>query len=206
LTDNFFAGRQKKVMRTQLKVIKADGSIEEYSHTKVLATINNALCGDGQADVYVAEQLAEVVTYFLYHRQNGRTVTSSEIFSMIKAVLSATSYEEAAIGLSEHHFQRRLKRSRTEVVSIDIQGLTDAELFAGGEAENVRSRWNKSRIIENLVTDYNLCTPTARTIASMVEEKIFNMGIKLVPSSLIRQLVLGDAAVVLRAEKQLQTV
>jgi hypothetical protein len=192
-------------MRTQLKVIKADGSIEEYSHTKVMGTINNALCRTAEADVYIAEQLSEVVTYFLYHRQNRRTATSSEIFSIIKAVLSAVSYEEAAIGLTEHHFERRLKRSRTEVVSIDIQKLTDAELLADSDVANGRSRWDKSRIAEDLVTKYELSTPTARTIASMVEEQIFNMGINLVPSSLIKQLVLGDTAAVLRAQKQLQT-
>ena len=192
-------------MQTQLKVIKADGSVEEYAHTKVMGTINNALDKIGQADVYIAEQLAEVVTYFLYHRQNHRSATSSEIFSIIKAVLTAISYEDAAIGLSEHHFERRLKRSRTEVVSIDIQDLTDTELLVGTEGTNSRSRWDKSRIVEDLVIKYDLCQPTARAIASMVEEKIFNMGINLVPSSLIKQLVLGDTATVLRAQRQLQT-
>jgi hypothetical protein len=170
-----------------------------------MGTINNALCWIGQADVYIAEQLAEVVTYFLYHRQNRRTATSSEIFSIIKAVLAAVSYDEAAIGLTEHHFERRLKRSRTEVVSIDIQKLKDAELLAGTEENSARCRWDKSIIVEELVTKYDLRTSTARMIASMVEEKIFNMGINLVPSSLIKQLVLGDTAAVLRAEKQLQT-
>ena len=193
------------MMRTQLKVIKADGSLEEYSHTKVMGTINNALCRIGQADVYVAEQLAEVVTFFLYHRQNRRTATSSEIFSIIKAALSAVSYDDAAVGISEHHFLRRLKRSRTEVVSIDIQELTDAEMLTGAEAANNRCRWDKSRIVEDLVKKYDLRTQTARTIASMVEEKIFNTGINLVPSSLIKQLVLGDTAAVLRAQQQLQT-
>jgi transcriptional regulator NrdR family protein len=193
------------VMRTQLKVIKADGSIEEYSHTKVMGTINNALCRAGEADVYIAEQLAEVVTYFLYHRQNQRTATSSEIFSIIKAVLSAVGYEEAAIGLTEYHFERRLKRSRTEVVSIDIRKLADAEMLAGSETAGGRYRWDKSRIAEDLVEKYDLSTPTARTIASMVEEQVFNIGINLVPSSLIKQLVLGDTAAVLRAQKQLQT-
>jgi hypothetical protein len=170
-----------------------------------MGTINNALCRIGQADVYIAEQLAELVTYFLYHRQNQRTATSSEIFSIIQAVLSSVSYDEAAIGLTEHHFQRRLKRSRTEVVSIDIQKLTDAELLAGSEETSVRQRWNKSKIAEDLVTKYDLNTPTARMVASMVEEKVFNMGINLVPSSLIKQLVLGDTAAVLHAQKQLQT-
>jgi hypothetical protein len=43
-------------------------------------------------------------------------------------------------------------------------------------------------------------------IASMVEEKIFSMGVTLVPASLVKQLVLGDTATVLRAERQLAAV
>ena len=194
------------MMQTQLKVIKADGSKEEYSHTKVMGAINNALSKIGQADVYIAEQLAEVVTYFLYHRQNRRRVSSSEIFSIIKAVLTATGHEEAAVGISEYHYERKLKRSRTEVVSIDIRELTDAELLAGAKESGSRCRWDKSRIIKDLVKKYEIRPATARAIASMVEEKIFNTGINLVPTSLIKQLVLGDAATVLRAQRQLQTV
>ena len=104
----------------QLKVIKADGSVEEYLHTKIIGTISNALGRIGSPDLYVAEEMAEVVTFYLYNRQNRRTVTSSEIFSIIKAVLTATKYEDAAVALNENHFERSLKRSRTQVVSIDI--------------------------------------------------------------------------------------
>jgi transcriptional regulator NrdR family protein len=193
-------------MQTQLKVIKEDGSVEEYLHTKVIGTISNALGEIGQADICIAEQLAEVVTYFLYHRQSRRSVASNEVFSIIKAVLTATSYEDAAIALSEHHFERKLKRSRIEVVSIDIQELTDAELLVGPEQSGSRCRWDKSRIVEDLVTKHGVRRQTARAIASMVEEKIFNTGINLVPTSLIKQLVLGDTATVLRAQQQLQTV
>jgi len=190
----------------QLKVIKADGSAEEYLHTKVIGTISNALSRIGWADICIAEELAEVVTYFLYHKQKPLIVTSNEIFSIVEAVLTTTGYEEAAVALSEHHFERRLKRSRIEVVSADIQQLSDAELLGKIEEFGSRSRWDKSIIIEDLVTKHNLCRQTARMIASMVEEKIFNMGITQLPASLVKQLVLGDAAAVLRAERQLQTV
>jgi hypothetical protein len=193
-------------MKMQLKVIKADGGIEEYLHTKVIGTISNALGRIGQADICIAEQLAEVVTYFLYHRQDRRAVSSSEIFSIIKAVLAATSYEEAAVALSEHHFERRLKRSRIEVASIDIRELADAELLCRDGELDGRCRWDKSRIVNDLVTKYDVCQQTARMIASMVEERVFSMGITLVPASLIKQLVLGDAAAVLQAQRQLQTV
>jgi len=223
--------------KVKLKVVKADGSVEEYLHTKVIGAIGNALAGDGQADIYVAEQLAEVVTYFLYRqtcpdqlvagepvlsvaervepgrddglRRNGknpRSVTSGEIFSVIKAVLTATMYEDAAIVLSEHYFNRKLKRSRTEVVSIDVQQLADAEMLWGTQQSHPRRRWDKSKIVETLVTNYDVSRQTARTIASMVEEKIFSLGLTSVSAGLIKQLVLGDTATFLRAERQLQAV
>jgi transcriptional regulator NrdR family protein len=194
------------VIRTQLKVIKADGSIEEYLHTKVMGTINNALGEIGLANIDIAEEFAEVVTYFLYNQYNRRTVTSDDIFSMIKVVLAATGYEDAAVALSEHHFERRLKRSRIEVFSIDVQDLANAELLAGAVESAGRSRWDKSRIVEDLVNGHGISHQTARTIAAMVEEKVFNLGMTLVPSCLIKQLVLGDTATVLRAQRDLQAV
>jgi transcriptional regulator NrdR family protein len=194
------------VIRTQLKVIKADGSIEEYLHTKVMGTVNNALGEVGLANIDVAEEFAEVVTFFLYNQYNRRTVTSGDIFSMIKVVLAATGYEDAAVALSEHHFERKLKRSRIEVVAVDIQDLADAELLTVAEQSSGRSKWDKSRIVEDLINGHGIGRQTARTIAAMVEEKVFNVGMTLVPSSLIKQLVLGDTATVLRAQRQLQAV
>ena len=190
----------------QLKVVKADGTVEEYLHTKVVGTISNALGRIGQADICIAEQLAEVVTYFLYHKQKPFIVTSNEIFSMIEVVLAGTGYEEAAVALSEYHFERKLKRSRIEVILVDICGLADAEVLCRVEKSESRCRWDKSRIVRDLITKHNVCRQTARTIASLVEEKIFNLGVTLVPASLVKQLVLHDAAAVLQAERQLQTV
>ena len=88
-------------MQTQLKIIKADGSAEEYLHTKVIGAINNALGGIDEPDIYMAEQFAEVVTYYLYHQQNCRSVTSREIFSIIKAVLTTTGYADLERLLAE---------------------------------------------------------------------------------------------------------
>lgn len=193
-------------MKIQLKVIKADGSIEEYLHTKVMGTISNSLEGVGRSDICIAEGLAEVVTYYLYHNQKSPDLSSGEILSIIKAVLTATNNERAAIALSEHHFGRQLKRSRIEVVSIEVRELADAEVLCQAKESPARTRWDKSRIVADLVSDYDIPQQTARMIASMVEEKIFSMGITLVPAGLIKQLVLGDTATILSAQRQLQTV
>ena len=193
-------------MKTRLRVIKVDGSVEEYLHTKVLGTISNALGTVDQADIYIAEQLAEVVTYFLYHQRGRREVASGEILSVIKVVLTATNHEDAAIALGEHYLERKLKRGRVEVVPIDVRELTDAQSITRTDEFNGKSRWDKSRIVGDLVVEHGINPQTARMIASMVEEKIFNMGVTLVPVSLLRQLVLGDTAMVLDAERQLQAI
>ena len=193
------------MVRSQLKVLKADGSIEEYIHTKVIGTISSALSKIGRSDVYIAEQFADVVTYYLYQQQDTNTVSSGEIFSIIIAVLTETGYTDAAEVLSEYHFRRKFKRLRTEVLSIDIQGITDAQLIAETEQPNGGSQWDKSIIINKLIREYDFNTPTARMIASMVEGRIFNMEITTVPTSLIKQIVLSETAVVLRAQRQLQT-
>jgi len=194
------------VVRSQLKVAKADGDVEEYVHTKVIGTVSVALSRVGRDDVYIAEQLADVVTYYLYNQENSHSVTSSEIFSIIVAVLTETGYEDAADALCEYHFRRKMKRLRTEVISIDVQGITEARILADAEQADGDSRWDKSRIVDTLISEHHFDLPAARMIASVVEDRIFNMEITKVPTSLIKQIVLSEAAVVMRAQRQLLAV
>ncbi len=190
----------------RLAVVKADGTREAYLHTKVVGTIANALNTAGQADIMAAEELSEAVTFFLYQNDKKRRVSTSEIFSIIETVLASTGYEEAAVALSEYNFERRLKRCRVEVAKGQLNELADAEnIFEDGNG-SARSRWDKSRIVADLISEYELDRQTARAIASMVEERVFNMELCVIPTSLVRQLVLSDAAAVIRAEKQMQTI
>ncbi len=193
-------------MRKQLQVLKTDGTTEEYIHTKVVGTINNALSAAGEPDMAMAEDLAEVVTYYLYRRQNQREVGSSEILSMIKAVLVSTGFEAAAVALGEHAIERRLNRSRTEVLAVDVQDFADVEKLYRTRQPPVRVPWDKSRIIDELTGESGLSRQMARVVAAMVEERIFSMGMTRVPQSLLKQLILGEAAAVLRAEHELQAV
>jgi hypothetical protein len=192
-------------MRKQLLVIKADGTTEEYIHTKVIGTINNALSAGGRPDMIMAEDLAEVVTYYLYRRQDDRQVSSSEILSMVKAVLVSTGFEAAAVALGEHSIGRRLHRSRTEILAVDMQDFADVERLHRTRKAPERIPWDKSRIIEELTAESKLSRETARVVAAMVEERIFSMGMTLVPQSLLKQLVLGETAAVLQAQRDLQT-
>jgi hypothetical protein len=191
-------------MNRQLQVTKADGTTEAYIHTKVIGTINHALAAAGRADMAMAEDLAEVVTYYLYRRQDQRVVGSSDILSMIKAVLTSTGYETAAAALGEHALERRLHRARTEILAVDVDSLADVERLCGARRTPERLPWDKGRIVEELTAGSGIPRQTARAVAAAVEERVFRMGITRVPRSLVKQLVLGEAAAMLHAEKELR--
>jgi hypothetical protein len=193
----------------KLTVVKADGTREEYFHTKVVGTVANALGSMGRPDIHAAQEIAEAVTFFLYRTvQPGAaqiSISANEILSIIKTVLADTGFEEAAIAISEHHFERKLKRCRVEVTPGRPDGLSDAEELYADHSNQTRSKWDKSLIVEYLVARHRLHRQTARTIASMVEEKVFNLGLPVIPAGLVKQLVLNDAAAVIRAQNQMQT-
>ncbi|MCH8219603.1 MAG: hypothetical protein IH892_22860, partial [Planctomycetes bacterium] len=84
-----------------------------------------------------------------------------------------------------------------------VGNLADAQRLWDTTELGETSRWNKSLIAADLMNEYAITRQSARAIASMVEEKIFNVGINLVPASLIKTLVLSDAAMVLRAQDHL---
>ena len=166
----------------------------------------NALSAAGQADITVAEELAEAVTFFLYRVGMNRIVSTSEVFSVIEAALASTGFEAAAIVLSEHRYERKLKRCRVEVVNGRMNKLSDVEKLYKDNEKRARSRWDKSRIVEDLIVKHGLDRQIARVIASMAEEKVFSMDLSLVPADLVRQLVLNDTVAMVHAQQQLQTL
>ncbi len=191
-------------MNRQLQVTKTDGTTEEYIHTKVIGTINNAFSAVGRPDIAMAEDLAEVVTYYLYHQQDRRQVRSSEILAMIKAVLTSTGYEAAAAALGDHAVERRLRRARTEVLALDVLAFADLEQLNRTRQSAARIAWDKGRIVRDLTAESGIPPQMARAVAATVEERVFGMGMTLVPRSLIKQLVLGEAAAMLQAQRELQ--
>ena len=193
-------------MKKQLQVIKSDGTAEEYLHTKVIGAINNALATSGRPDMAMAEDLAEVVTYYLYKKEDQRPVSSNEILSMIKAVLTSTGHEAAAVALGEHALGRRLSRARTEILEVDVEDFADVERLYRTAESPARMPWSKGRIVRDLAAESGVSLQVARAVASVVEERIFNMGMTLVPRSLIKQIMLGEAATMLRAERELHAV
>lgn len=180
----------------QLKVIKSDGTVEEYLHTKVLGAFNNALALIEQSNVFAAEQFAEAITFYLYEKRGLDTVASDELHLMVQAVLTATGYENAAEAINEFQLNRRLRRARVEIVD-DRYGETD-------DSDMMVSQWRKSQIVADLMKNHHLDQHVARAIGSTVEEKVLNIGMTKIRRSLIKHIVFADMEMILKAQQQLQ--
>ncbi len=87
----------------QIKVIKPDNSVEEYSHKKVVDTINGALAKSGEGDMSVAEKLAQIVTDYLHNEQKSDLVPSGAIYEIINTVLTKCGYAKATYWMEITH-------------------------------------------------------------------------------------------------------
>jgi transcriptional regulator NrdR family protein len=182
----------------QLSVIKANGTTEEYLHTKVLGTFSHALDDIGQTNIFAAEQFSEAVTFHLYHNNHSSSVKSESIHDMIVTVLNETGYPDAAEALTEHRMFRNIRRSRIEVFHDHYTPKTSS-------SPNT-SRWNKTRIVTDLTQKYDLDRKIARAIAASVEEKVLKLGMTQIHSDLVEQLVISETNIMVRAEQQLEPV
>ncbi len=191
-------------------MVKADGAVEDYLHTKVLATINNCMTAAGHFDILFTEEFAEVITYHLY-KQKIHTIGSDQIFAIVKAILCSTGFDDAAEILTNHQLQRKLRRGRIEVLKncLFAFGRNDAEDVYKNDGQKMNppsAEWNKSKIVSDLVEENGLERQLARVVAGAVEEKVLNLQLRQVSAELIRQIVIAESAAMLCAQSQLQKV
>jgi hypothetical protein len=210
-----FVWQGGSILRTKarIRVIKADGTSEDYLHTKVLATINSCMTAAGHFDILFTEEFAEVITYHLYKQSaaGGHTIRSDQIFAIVKAILCSTGFDDAAEILSNHQWQRNLKRGRIEVLKNCLFAFgppkADAEDVYKNDGQKMNppsAEWNKSKIVSDLVEEKGLERQLARAVAGAVEEKILNLQLRQVSAELIRQIVIAESAAMLCAHRQLQ--
>jgi hypothetical protein len=182
-------------------VEKAEGGIEEYLHTKVLLCISNALCAAGEFETSIAERLAEAITSFVYGSNLDR-IASTQIFSMVRIVLSETGWEEASNVLAEHTHRRKLCRSRIEVVDAELLEMRDADAMME-PGRRVR-QWSKGLVARQVMDEFGLEQQLARAVAARVEERVLAMSMSRVWSGLVRQLIISEAAAIIRTEASLR--
>ena len=169
----------------QIRITKADGSTEAYLHTKVLGSLHRAMAAVQSDCLETAQMLSDAVTYYLYRRFKGETLTTDQVHQMILTVLKGAGFTSAAEALTAHRLNRRLQRRRISV--------SDGEWPA----------WDKGLIVQDLIEHYRVEEALARVIAGSVEEKILRMGAAHIRKGLIRHLVMTDMEDLLDAHYEL---
>ena len=169
----------------QIRVIKSNGSTEPYLHTKVLGTLHRAMAAVQSDCLETAQMLSDAVTYFLYRHPDSKVLTTDQVHQMILTVLDGAGFGSASEHLNAHRLNRRLARRRIEV--------TDSET----------SVWDKECIVRDLMGQYCLERPLARTIAGSVEEKVLRMGVMRIRKATIHHLMIDDMEDLLEAHYQL---
>jgi ribonucleoside-triphosphate reductase len=170
-------------------VRKRDGRRVPFDSRKLATSIAVAARAAGEADAILAAELAEVVALFLERDFRERIPDTSELEDLVERVLLETNHARTAAVYAE-----RLKlRDRTRAEIVVERGeappvAPDGEPLPAPPGEP----WNEGRIVEALEHRCGLAPELAEEVATAVESKVFALGFRRVPVSLIREIVDGE--------------
>jgi ribonucleoside-triphosphate reductase len=140
----------------------------------------------------MAEELAAVVTLFVEKEYgNGRIPGIEDIQDMVEKVLIETGHAKTAKAYILYREKRARIREMTQVrKEIRKNGnTTDFSLLVDAGTKDELTPWNKRLIALALQKEADIDPQIADEIASEVEKKIFDSGIRRISTSLIRELV-----------------
>ncbi len=166
------------------EVRKRDSRIVPFDQTKISDAIYKAIRSVGGGDRSLADDLAAAVTLFLEKKFAGEIPHIEDIQDMVETVLRETNHDKIAQAYIEYRKKRTKIREILHVHKTTQQG---PEVETG--YEQISTPWSKANIVAALVKEADIDVALAEDIASHVEEKIFNSGIRRISTSLIRELV-----------------
>ncbi|HIE43972.1 MAG TPA: anaerobic ribonucleoside-triphosphate reductase [Candidatus Omnitrophica bacterium] len=172
------------------EVRKRDGRIVPFNKTKIADAIFKAAQSVGGGDRYLAEQLADVVTFYL-EKKGVKVPDIEEIQDAVEKVLIEMGHAKTAKAFILYRDWRNRVRSLLKVRKQKRTQLSSTDfslMVATPQAEDILP-WDKSKIKEALVKECELSPSVAGAIASSVEEKIMRSELRNIPTTLIRELV-----------------
>lgn len=171
-------------LKEQIRVVKRDGSIEPFAIAKMLNCIRNGLAATGETcglDMSAAGGLAEAVYEYLTSSFCRTPVPSRHLADLVELVLTQTGHSTAGMAIRDHAINREQHRRRLMVASA-----------RPADGRFVQHRWSKSLLVRHLRRQHHLDVPIARLIAGRVEQLLFNCGLRVVTSGLIREMARSE--------------
>ncbi len=173
-------------------VKKRDGKIIVFDNARIADAIFKAAKAVGGEDKATAESLANEVSEFVKAKFENRIPTVEDIQDCVEKVLIEKGHAKTAKSFILYRERRAKIRTKLKVrktVSDEEADSTDLSLLVAPSTKDQLFGWDKEKIITSLEKEADLSRELAEKIASNVEEKIINSGVKQMSTSLIRELI-----------------
>ncbi|MEO0142796.1 MAG: anaerobic ribonucleoside-triphosphate reductase [candidate division WOR-3 bacterium] len=170
-------------------VIKRDGKLVPFDKSKITNAIFKAARAVGGENKKIAEALADEVVLFLYTLKGDKPPTVEEIQDAVEKILIENGNARTAKAFILYRKQREiLRKKRLLEKRPEERETTDYALFVRTSDDDFVS-WDRHRIVDALINETNIDKATAEKIARETEDTILNSDVKLISSSLIREIV-----------------
>lgn len=162
----------------ELSIVKADGSSERFSESKLQRCLQQVLRGSAY-DVKLAEPLARAVAMHVSGTRSTRPPASEYVFRCLLTVLKETGLDDAADALANHRRQRAAHRRRVRIL---VSSRTKRALLG----------WSKRAVVQSLMQQHGLQRPVARLLAGEIETRVFALGYRVVRAPLVTELTRNE--------------
>ena len=184
-------GISEKIPKAKIfqSVKKRNGAVVPFNKSKISHAIYLAARAIGGEDKKLAEELANEVVLFLYTLKGNKVPEVEEIQDAVEKILIENGHARTAKAYILYRKQREILRKKKLLQrEPEERETTDYALFVRTSDDDFVS-WDRGRIVNALQSETGLDDKTTQKIASETEDTILNSNVRLVSSSLIREIV-----------------
>jgi anaerobic ribonucleoside-triphosphate reductase len=189
------------------EVRKRDQRIVPFDESKIADAVYAAFRSVGEGDRALAGEMASVVTHFLEEKFPEVIPGIEDIQDVVETALIEMGHTRVAKAYILYRQKRAMLRDTLEVRKVpeyEALGSVDgAEVplsgGASGDGEAVLpavelvsqgvTAWQKGRIVAALIREADIDPGIAEEVASQVERRVFDSGLRRISTALIRELV-----------------
>lgn len=172
-------------------VRKREGQLVEFDRKKIVEAIFAAMQVMGEENKSRSEKITDQVIKKLEERFKDKIPQVEEVQDIVEETL----IKEGMVKVAKAYILYRDKRSRIrESLKVrkkikNHKSMTDLSLLVSTPTSENIFPWDRKKIVQALVKEAELPLNISSKIAKAVEEKIFDLGLIEITTSLIRELV-----------------
>jgi ribonucleoside-triphosphate reductase len=172
-------------------VRKREGQLVEFDRKKIVEAIFAAMQVMGEENKSRSEKITDQVIKKLEERFKDKIPQVEEVQDIVEETL----IKEGMVKVAKAYILYRDRRSRireslkVRKKIINHKSMTDLSLLVSAPTSENIFPWDREKIVHALVKEAETPLNISRKIAKAVEEKIFDLGLIEITTSLIRELV-----------------